>query len=361
MGEVIRNGCATIFLNRICGRKCTYCNVVDRSLESKRLSVTDWKKAFSILEGEGVKFYLCIGTEPLLMGKDLVEIVKFWKERDYEYGIYSTAPSGIVETMLPELIASGMRNWSSGIDFIPEVYEKMKPNLSRKCTDLVEKEKDGLVRKAIDGIEGMRIARSFNIEELLVLITISRMNVEMVPEMVSWLVNEFGIKLHIGYNYIEVGKEGLDFAAPASECFEYLFNLEDEAIFREFVNKMRALSTKDWLRIQIPFEYLDNWAQVLSLDMEASTSACVMGIECDGSLRKCGYGKGKYVSEFSVFDLTSSVKRRKIWDAWVQDLISCGGCYWAFMHLVSKLGVKVLDFRSSYWSERDRKYGIISE
>lgn len=352
MGKVLRNGCVSMFLNRVCHRKCPYCNVVDRKLEKKRLSIEDWKLAFRILEVKGAKFFLCIGTEPLLMGDDLLELVKLWKRRNYEYGIYTTAPKDLVGKMLPLLISSGLRNWSSGVDFVPEVFENVRCDLTKECLNLVESEKEGLVSKAIDGIEGMRLARDSRIKELHISITISRMNIEMVPEIISWLVKDLGVKLHIAYNYIEVGKRTLDFASSESRCLDYIFKEEDEEVFRSFIKKMVSLPKSDLLRIQSPIEYLDNWDKVLNLNLKADGYSCSLCVECDGTLRKCAYGKGKYVSQFTVFDLDS--REYDIKEAWERDLSECLGCYWSLPFLVGREGVDAVDYRSEYWRSRDK-------
>jgi len=359
MGKVIRNGCVTIFLNRNCPRRCVYCNVVDLDLDRKKLSVGEWKKAFSILEKEDVRFYLCVGTEPLLLGEDLVEIVKFWKERDYEYGIYTTAPKGVVERLSNRLVEAGLRNWSSGIDFVPEVYEKLKSEgkLTQKCIDLVEKESEGLVRKAVDGLDGMSIMIDRPVEELHIVITVSRMNIEIVPEMISWLVKNLGGKLHIGINYVEVNKQDLDFARSVEQCADYFFTLEDEEVFRTFVQKMRSLPASDWLRIQIPFDYLDAWDHALNLDVPASVDFCAMGVECDGSLRKCGYSKGRWVSQLSVFDIEDCGLSPLIRWAWEKDIEECSGCYWVFPYLLKTRGTKAVNYRSDWWRGRDKVWG----
>jgi len=357
MGQVIKNSCVTVFLNRMCLRSCVYCNVVDSNLDKRRMYTNLWKDAFSILEKEGVKFFLLIGTEPLLMRSGLVDLVKFWKERDYEYGLYTTAPKGLVEELSPKLIEAGLRNWSSGIDFIPEVYSAFMSRtlLSRRCIDLVEKEKDGLVRKAIDGLDGMRIMVESSVEELLTLITISRMNIEMVPEMISWIVKELGRKVHIGFNYIEVSRgDDMDFAKSSKECDDYLFHPEDKPIFDKFIQKMKDLPEKIQLRIQIPLDYLENWDRVVNMDYPASEEFCVMSIECDGILRKCGYGKGKHVCGYTVFDIPewgAEIRR-----AWEKDIKECEGCYWAFPYLLRKRGGQSVDFRSDWWKDRDKKW-----
>jgi MoaA/NifB/PqqE/SkfB family radical SAM enzyme len=358
MDKIIQNGCITLFLNRACPRSCVYCDVVNPELESRRLHYEEWRRAFSILESEGAEFFLCVGTEPLLMGSEIVELVKFWKKRDYEYALYTSANKSLVEKFSGLLIAAGLRNWSSGIDFVPEVFEllRLEGKLSEECISLVDSEKNGLVLKAGDGLDGMRIMIPTSVEELHAVITISRMNIEMVPEMVSWLIRELGVKSHIAFNYVETNKGDLDFARSAEQCSPYIFGEKDEPVFREFVRKMRNLPESDWLRIQVPFDYVDNWDRVLNLNYPPSKDYCVMGVDCDGSLRKCGYGRGNWVSEFNILDAENSHNRFLIRSAWERDVEECPGCYWVFPYLLRTVGKKVVNYRSDWWQGRDSEW-----
>ena len=362
--QKIESGCVSLFINRQCPRRCSYCSVVNEEKEKKRLSVVDWKRAFSILESRGIEFFLILGTEPLLLGKDLEELVSFWKSKGYEYGLYTTSPRPLFDSCKDRLINAGLRNWSSGIDYIPEVYDRMKEKaeLSLTCMKLVERERYGLVQKARDGLNGMEYMFQKGIEEQHVLITISRMNIEMISEMVRYLVDRFpSPNLRVAMNWVEYGSEDMDFAPSFEKCLPYLIREKDKEVWVEFVSKMKSLPEKYKLRIQIPLEYLELWDEMLNQNRKGNPKYCAMGIEVDGTLRSCGYRRGSEIAKYSVFDLEDDQSFDKVYNVWLEEIRNCKGCAWVFPYMLEKVGKDVVNYQSDYWKNRGKKYQEISD
>jgi len=336
----------SIFLNRVCPRTCPYCNVVDTKLERRRLHTEDWKKVFRILENLGTEFYLILGTEPLMMGDEIVELVKFWNDRKYEYGFYTTSPEPYFSRLSDKLRKVGIRNWSSGIDFIPEVYETGK--WSDVTRMLVERGSKELVRKGREGIKGMKKMEDV-VEETHSLITISRMNIEMVPDIVKYLVDNIK-HIHIGLNFVEYSKEDvMDFAKNSD--VPYFFTERDTYLLRTLRAKLKNLPRKYRKHIQTPMSYFDNIQHIINLDWHCNLEDMALGVECDGTLRLCGYKKLR--KKYSVFDLET--KADEIFMEIEKEWERCGGCYWAYPFILKELGVDGVNYQSEYWKRRLRE------
>jgi len=361
--KTIESGCVAIYLNRDCPRRCPYCDVIDPKREQQKLKVNEWKRVFINLENRGMKFFLVLGTEPLMLGNDLVELVKFWKERDYEYGFYTTSPKSYFDKWADKLLDAGLRNWSSGIDFIPEVYKQMRDSgaLSNRCFELVDAEWNGLVRKAKDGLSGMEYMHQRFIPEQLILITISRMNIEFVPEMIKYLVDRFETTLKIAMNYVEYSKESLmDFAPSYEKCRDYLLHdgdTDDWKIWNKFRKKIGELPEKYRLRIQNPLDYLYHWGHLVHLDVPGDPRYCALSIECDGTPRLCGYKKLSFDPDvWNALNWDIDDIWNMFYENWEMYVKKCEGCYWAWPHMLKYRGKQVVNFRSDFWKNRDEVF-----
>jgi len=340
----------TIFLNRACPRHCPYCASVDMERDKKRMHVDNWIECFEVLRDVGVEFFLILGTEPLLLGRDLIKLVKYWKEEDLEYGLYSTSPMPLFALQIPTLLSVGLRNWSSGIDFVPEVYEEVKYSISQKAKRLVESQKGELVKKAEDALAGFKYMKG-RVDELHALITISRMNVEFVPEMIQHITDKFDNTIHIGLNYVEYSNEPeMDFATPKDNS-GFFFEKSDYALLQEMVDKLQSLSQRANLRTQIPFDYLENYDWAINLDWKCKLNSMAMSIDCDGSIRLCGYKTLNYSEVLHYWDL----KERPNYTLQVLENAhkNCSGCYWSYPYVLEHKGAQILNYRSKLWKKRD--------
>jgi len=343
---------AVIFLQRKCPRKCPYCDAW--RAKDKSLSLEKWKLAFRNLKDFGCDFYLLLGNEPLLLGEKLVELVKFWKAEGFYYAIYSTSPQPYFDQWKDKLVEAGLRNYSAGMDYIPVVYEKLKPKLSKKTIDLVEASKNTLVKKATESLSGQLYMYDKGVEEILSLITISRMNIEIIPEMIEYM-HEKVIKdrrWKLAFNYLEFkDSPDNDFAIEKGTSpllDQYFFTEEDKPIWEEFLRKMHKLEKKIPEQ-QIPWDYLDSWDAAMKLNRNyCKDGGWQISVDQTGQLRKCGYKTGKLVNKFTVFDLPD--KKEEILRALKRDVEKCS-CYWALPFMLIR-NFDYVRFDSKFWKEK---------
>lgn len=345
---------STIYLNRDCSRNCPYCNNKDPIREKGRLSVEQWKRIFLFLRDEvGIEFFLILGTEPLLMAKDLVELVKFWDKEDMEYGLYSTSPPKLFDEHIRKLLDAGLNNWSSGIDFIPEVYDCWEPALSNPVKALVEKNRKGLQQKARDSLRAFKFLEG-KVRELHALITISKMNIEMVPTMIEWLTDNFNDSIHIGINFVEYsdGKD-MDFATTKDDDYCFSSTPSDLARLVNLSHSLQLMSEKAKNRLQIPIEYVGDIQSILHLDWKCSLYAMALSVDCNGEMRLCGYRRLPPEGRPTVFDLMDD----KVDVLRYLDLVhfDCKGCYWSYPYVLMKQGSQIVNYRSRHWKDRDKE------
>jgi len=344
----------SIYLNRRCFRSCPYCDVVKPKLDKKKLSVNDWKKVFHILEKSvGIDFFLVLGTEPFLLGDDLVKLVRFWSKKDYRYALYSTADKKLFNKLSSRLVLAGLRNFSCGLDFINEVYGQCKSKVDKRTRKLVDESYYTLLSKSVDSLSNIRYMLDANIEEVLALITISRMNIEFVPEMIVYLVDNFSERLKISCNFVEYSSSSvMDFAKSVSDDLYYGFRNDksDNEVFAKFLRKIDNLPDRYYRRLQPPLMYLMDYRYVVEQTRKCCIHTCAMGIECNGKLRACGYNYGKRVSRWSVFDIPKH--KQKIFDDWKRDIDECAGCYWAWPYMIEYCGKDIAIFDSELWKRK---------
>ena len=355
---MFKSHCCAIYLNRLCPRHCPYCSVVSPRRDRCRLSVDQWKSVFSFLNGEwGIEFFLILGTEPLLLGDDLVELVKFWDEKNLKYGLYSTSPQPLFDKMKDKLLDAGLHNWSAGMDYIDEVYylNKKLGKLSYECICLVEKQRDALIKKARDSFNGIRYMSG--IDETLVLITISRMNIEFIPEMIQWLCDNLSERTVISLNFVEWKRKGdknFDFVTERDKAPEFFFDDSDWGVWIEFIYKLSKLPIEYLARVQVPRNYFSNWNYILELNRPGDPRWCSLGIDCDGTLRVCGYKKGTLMPKYNILEVMKKPKliSHALYDDWCWDVKMCSGCYWAWPCMIKEFGWKIVDFYSEQWKVR---------
>lgn len=333
-----------LYLNRDCPRKCNFCDI--RNTHKNVLPNSEILRILEFCAKEfDNPFFLFLGNEPLLLGDKLVDLVS--KIKNYTYGLYSTSPEPWFSKYREALVKAELKNWSSGIDFIPEVYEKVKDNLSPEAKRLIEIASD-IRKKSIEGLNGQMWMYEQGVEVIHTLITISRMNVEFVPEMLDYLNDNIiqDKRWKVGLNVIEDKKaRNDDFASPKSS---FSFTEKDKDLWDRFVEKMRERYDK-YPFIQIPFEYLLNWDSVLNLNVRWGSECCSLCFDCDGSVRQCGYRNAPLTIPYTrlFFDKEEVLEE---WASWVEN---CDGCYWALPYIIFCEKKQILDYSSDYWT---RKY-----
>jgi len=346
---------SSIFLNRECPRRCPYCGA--RRFGVDRLSGEQWLDVIDLLREQGIEFFLFLGNEPLMLGKDLVVVVKGLAERNVEYGLYSTSPEPLFSKWRENLIDAGLRNWSAGVDFVPEVYQRMKKEgrLSEKAIRLVEGQGVEIVRKAEESLKGLVWMYEAGVEEVLSLITVSRANVEMLYDMVVWFADNVvrDNRWKVSYNYVEWDHGDKDFMVSKDEGEGWWLLEEDREVWQRGLLKLE----EEWEKypfVQPVKGYLSNIDRALRQDVkwwkECGFGVENLSVECDGKIRACGYREGRV--GYTVWDFRD--RAEEVWDAWRREVMKCKGCYWALPHMLAEAGVQVCDFESRYWQ---KKYG----
>jgi MoaA/NifB/PqqE/SkfB family radical SAM enzyme len=344
---------ASVFLNRECPRKCPYCG--SKRFGMERLSGEEWLNAIDILREQGIEFFLFLGNEPLMLGEELVVLVNGLSERGIEYGLYTTSPEPLFSRWRERLLDAGLRNWSAGVDFIPEVYGRMKAEgrLSQTAIKLIESQGEEIVRKAEEALRGLVWMYEHGVEEVLSLITVSRANVEMLYDMVVWFAENVvrDSRWKVSYNYVEWDHGDKDFMVGKGEGEGWWLTEADREVWQESLLRLE----EEWGRfpfVQPVKGYLSNIDKALRQDVrwwkEYGFGVENLSVECDGRLRACGYRGGEV--GYSVWDFID--RGEEVWEAWRREVMECKGCYWVWPHMLANAGVDACDFRSSYWKEK---------
>lgn len=351
---------ACIYLNRKCPRRCPYC-AISRVGKDTSLSVEEWKEVFSLLREQGIQFFLILGNEPLLLGDRLVDLVRWLSDEGIEYGLYSTSPEPWFSEYAKKLVDAGLKNWSAGVDFIPEVYDRMRKEgrLSDRCIYLVESLGGGQLRKkAVESLRGLEWMWQAGVQEIHTLITISRMNLEMLYDMIVWLKENKvrDSRWKVAYNYVEWNHGDKDFMVDKEGASAWWIGEEDRELWTQVVSKVEVFWDTEPFG-QVVKGYLGNWDAVFNQNVRYwelfGFHVENVGVDSDGSLRTCGYRKGNI--GLSVFDLRSDPEQ--VWERWREDVRKCKGCYWVFPYLLANVGVDIVLYSSQYWKNKYREAG----
>lgn len=325
----------TIFLNRACPRGCPQCGISDGS--RKPLSVGQWKEAMSIMSDLfGVRFFLFLGTEPLVYREGLVELVKWFSSKSLYYGFYSTSPEPLFSQYKQQLVDAGLINWSSGIDALPGMP-----------MDAVTK------YKVQDSIEGLQWMAERGIQTHTQT-TIHKRNLSHIPAIIEWCQDNIPGCSSV-MNFIEWKRDArFDFFAPMEDMKDLCWDgtPEEAAEVDRVMRKVLLLSQVHNRIVQTPVKYLINAHQhYLHLDQKCNG---VVGpaVDCDGTMRCCGYSTGTLSKQYNIFELATVPNLLQSFELdWARDVQECPGCHWIFQDILTS-DVRLLNPRSDYYRER---------
>jgi len=306
-----------IYLTRACPYKCRYCALRDSPLQGPELSAKEWGHAFAILHDLGVEFDLLLGNE-LLARDDIVEIVKGLNKMDVPYGFYTTCPPKLMDKHAAALVGIGLSNASSGFDILTEFAG---PDIDPY-----------ILHKSELGLQGLKWFRDQGVPDLQGTMTLSKINVHVLDSLIGVLTSE---RIWCGVNTIHWDVDGgFDFF-PKREVIENLL-LTQEDIDRAAVI-IQGLYTAGKLAIQNPLDYWDAWREYgVNLNWHCNLPM-IYTVDADGSMRCCGYRKGTYSPQFTIFDLETQDGIDAFWEAWLKDQRECPGCFWAYGWLAERL------------------------
>jgi hypothetical protein len=166
----------------------------------------------------------------------------------------------------------------------------------------------------------------------------------------------------VGVNLIHhASDDQTDFAPTKEEMVGFTFDSpNDHVLLRNIFDAVKAIPNN----LVMNPDYLDYDTS----DLIRKKYHCLGNpyggptIDADGSLRCCGYRKGKLTSKLHIFDLPKKLEQWK--DAVMEDAMACAGCSWGYMLMYKKLladpefGKKVFTkhaikgLEESKWSQR---------
>ena len=300
---VIRYSC--IYLNRSCPRHCEYCSERDAPLKGRELTEPEWEKIITHLDKLGIKFHLFLGNDCLLLGDEFLKLVQFLKGRR-DYALYSTMEPRLFGKYKDRLLP-GLYNLSAGIDVLTGTG------------DIAEKSRDGLA--------GLTWLREHNIPDCQGTITLGNHNIDQVEKLVQTL-SERGI--YVGINVTHWNQDGgFDFFPEKKYLKDYILERTPE-LEQLIKNLVTGIKSGRYL-IQNPPEYLEG---ILEHGIDLSwhcSEPHIIAIDADGSLRCCGYRKGRALSRYHVLDLgTQKLSIGRYRELWMEDSTECSGCCWSY-------------------------------
>jgi len=313
------------YLTRHCPRACEYCALRDAKDVGKELSIQQWIKAFVILKEMNIDFNLVLGNETWLLGESLLDI---FTPNEVPYALYTTCPEPIFSKYRNKLFGSGIiDNLSCGIDY-PRNIPANHPG-----------RKDDSYIKSLSALEGFTWLKKHHPKmDCQGTVTIHKGNYEMLPTLVQEL-SELGV--FIGVNFIHWNKDGgFDFFPEKSELGDLLFDAMD-------IPKVRKIMDEVLINpglLQNPQMLQVNTQTMLNMGWHCEGNPYGgPTIDADGTLRVCGYRKGKRTPNFSIFDLPAAEEE---WaDAVYQDAMECPGCAWSYPWMFH------------YWQSQDSEMG----
>ena len=321
---------AMTYITRRCVRNCSYCSAA--KVQKNEMNVAGWIEAFSILKEMGVEFNLILGNESWVLGEKLLPIMKTNK---VPYALYTTAPPVLFNFMRQSYFESGIDNISCGIDYLPDKITGITTSTILKSTEEWKKSMDGLTAL-------LWTKKSFPKVDTQATITISKRNVMMISKIVEYFSNN---GIFTGLNFIHWNIDGkFDFFPHAHELIMqgYMLDMSDIPILEDQVSKTLGLKN---LLLQVP-QYLKNWKTLVRLKWHCQGDPYGgPTIDSDGTLRVCGYRRGNYTPNYTIFDLTNNKLREEWKEAVWKDAQNCPGCAWSY------------PWTYKFWKEHDPEFG----
>jgi len=284
------------------------------------MSLEDWKSTFENLHHRfSTRFFLVLGNEPLMMGDDLVELVRWFKHHNLFYGFYSTSPEPLFSRYRQALVDAGLNNWACGIDTIPF------SGLTDPITEA----------KAKDGLKGLIWMADHGVQTFAV-VTVRNDNLAIVPKIL-WTLHKEVPRIMTCINPVEWRHDDrFDFFADKERIKDLIIphNRLDEV--RAMVESVLVLTRECGMQIQNPDTHLLEFADYYEhLDYKCN-GITGPAIDCDGSLRLCGYCKGDRCPKWNIKDINSEDAVIGFYMDWRWDATRCAGCHWSYVHALQE-------------------------
>lgn len=301
---------ALTYLTRKCPRACDYCAIRDAKDVGPQLTAEQWILALKILEDLGVDFNLILGNETWLLGANLVEIMTHNK---VPYALYTTCPEPLF-SQHRDSVFKVVDNLSCGVDWPLSYLEKKD--------ELIEDSE----RKSLDAWRGFHWGKSNHPEmDTHGTITLHRKNLRFLPEIIDGL-SDWGVFSAV--NFLHWNSDGnFDFFPKKEELSDFAFPDDPEFVdmakdvFAKVLERPGLLQNPEILTA--PVEKMMSMGWHCNGDPYGGPT-----IDADGTLRLCGYRKGKETPKFTIFDLPRNLGAWR--EAVKTDAIDCPGCAWSY-------------------------------
>lgn len=334
---------ALTYLTRRCPNKCSYCRISREKV--KEMPPQSWSRAWDILKEMGVTFNLILGNEPWILGRELPNIMQ---HNQIPFAMYTSCNSLLYGSYSKVFFTTFLDNFSCAVDYSKDYLHQNAFHI------------DDMERKSENSWFLLRcVKEDYPHVDCQGLITIHKKNVMQVPFIIEDL-SAMGV--FVGLNLIHHARDDqTDFAPPKEEMADLLFDKPgDAALLADVFQQAKHIPNN---LIMNP-DYLDYEVEKLVAKAFHCGGNPYGGptIDADGSLRCCGYRKGKYTSKFFITDLPKRIDDWK--EAVLQDASECDGCSWGYMLMYHKLlsepefGKKVFTkhaikgLEESKWSQR---------
>jgi len=296
------------YLTRRCPRNCEYCSLRDAKDVGNELTYKEWREAFRILHDLGVDFNLILGNETWLLREHLLLIMQ---ENKVPYALYTTCPEPLFSDYRRLFFDSGfIDNLSCGVDYPP----------------LPKSLHDDSYAKSVAALKGFAwVKANCPYVDTQGTVTVHKKNIEHLPRLVH-LLSMMGV--FVGINFIHWNKDGrYDFFPSKEEISDLLFSESDYDRIKYYLGEvlddgLNLLQNPEF--ITMPPEMITNMGWHCKGDPYGGPT-----VDSDGHLRCCGYRRGRYTPEFTIFDISKDCKCD--WkEAIYQDAMECPGCAWSY-------------------------------
>lgn len=311
---------ATFYLTRACNIDCSYCRIWDNHFPNE-LSLEQKKEAIRIL-WEDVKagFIILFGGEPLTLGDDLVEIVRYCGEIGVRYAITSNSLL-LTPEMAQRLVAAGLQNWSISLDYITHL------------------ERDPIGAKSHKGLRDLAMLRHMGVGDLFATTTITHNNIKEILPIVEYCSeNDYWVVVTPLHHQ---KSPDYFFASPQEAMPGMALTDDDIEELKPIMQKLIKMKQDGYL-IHNDIEYLEDftrYAKNLDWFCEGMSS---MVVDADGKIKTCLHFN--HIQGWTIFDLSVGIFRKEFFNRY-SGKHPCQGCFWDCR------------YQAEHWREVDPEQG----
>ena len=243
---------ALFYLTRACNIDCSYCRIWDNHFPDE-LTLEQKIHAIDILVHDvGAQFLILFGGEPMVLGDDLVTIVRHMATLSTPYAITSNSIL-LTKDKARALVDAGLQNWSVSADML-----------------YPEGRKDPIAAKSMKGIRDLEMLKEMGVKDLHATMTITHQNIEHIIPLLHYL-NERGIWLEVTALHWSKGEHY--YFAPDKRGMEGMMLTEDDLVRIDEIMELLAYMKQGGALIHNEVDFLRSFAR--------STQASWIGIVKD--------------------------------------------------------------------------------